>query len=528
MRSRPRFLFEGEEVILNTRLHLRALLKPITVGAALVALAAAARWLYPGSPLDGLQIPEALLSLLLPERLGVRNFVRPDLWPLAAGGVLVLYALYLLTRIVRWRRHRVVVTTHRLIETSGVFGRRVSSVALANISDHRFRRSIPGRLFGYGQVVVSAAGRRHSIGPLPRRRRVDEAIAAALTPSSPVHSDKRVNRPSTRKYTARPEPVRPAQGTRRAAPLQSVGKREAATPLSAQRVFDGRYVLVSRIAAGGMGTVYEGMDNRLRRSVAIKLLNEGLAGDALFIERFRREARAVASLSHPNIASLFDYGEDNDTPYIVMELLPGRDLARVLQQEGPLSPGRASETARRVLEALQHGHDAGVVHRDVKPANVIVDDLGGVKVTDFGIARAVGDERMTATGIALGSAPYMSPEQVRGRGIGPRSDIYSAGILLYEMLCGAPPFDGASLLDVAERRAAGGVPLPSLSNSAVPPALDQVVAKATARHPEDRWASARDVAAALSALDGMGSFRSRRPRRRPRPPEEIDTPPLFR
>jgi serine/threonine-protein kinase len=181
-----------------------------------------------------------------------------------------------------------------------------------------------------------------------------------------------------------------------------------------------------------------------------------------------------------------------------------------------------------VLEALQHGHDAGVVHRDVKPANVIVDDLGGVKVTDFGIARAVGDERMTATGIALGSAPYMSPEQVRARGIGPRSDIYSAGILLYEMLCGAPPFDGASLLDVAERRAAGGVPLPSLSNSAVPPALDQVVAKATARHPEDRWASARDVAAALSALDGMGSFRSRRPRRRPRPPEEIDTPPLFR
>ncbi|MBA2426610.1 MAG: PH domain-containing protein [Actinobacteria bacterium] len=343
MRSRPRFLFEGEEVILNTRLHLRALLKPITVGAALVALAAAARWLYPGSPLDGLQIPEALLSLLLPERLGVRNFVRPDLWPLAAGGVLVLYALYLLTRIVRWRRHRVVVTTHRLIETSGVFGRRVSSVALANISDHRFRRSIPGRLFGYGQVVVSAAGRRHSIGPLPRRRRVDEAIAAALTPSSPVHSDKRVNRPSTRKYTAPPEPVRPAQGTRRAAPLQSVGKREVATPLGAQRVFDGRYVLVSRIAAGGMGTVYEGMDNRLRRSVA----------------------------------------------------------------------------------------------RDVKPANVIVDDLGGVKVTDFGIARAIGDERMTATGIALGSAPYMSPEQVRGRGVGPRSDIYSAGIPC--MRCSAAP-----------------------------------------------------------------------------------------
>ncbi len=180
MRSRPRFLFEGEEVILNTRLHLRALLKPITVGAALVALAAAARWLYPGSPLDGLQIPEALLSLLLPERLGVRNFVRPDLWPYAAGGVLVLYALYLLTRIVRWRRHRVVVTTHRLIETSGVFGRRVSSVALANISDHRFRRSIPGRLFGYGQVAVSAAGRRHSIGPSP--------VAAASTRPLPQPS----------------------------------------------------------------------------------------------------------------------------------------------------------------------------------------------------------------------------------------------------------------------------------------------------------------------------------------------------
>ena len=257
-----------------------------------------------------------------------------------------------------------------------------------------------------------------------------------------------------------------------------------------------RYRLDQRIALGGMGAVFAATDERLGRPVAIKLLKDELAQDPQFIERFRREARAIAALSHPNIAGVFDYGEDNGRHYIVMELVQGRDLARVLREDGRLSPERAVAIGVQVCDALAHAHAAGMVHRDVKPANIIVAD-DRVKVTDFGIARAAGHSTLTATGSVLGTAQYISPEQAAGKPIGPASDLYSLGIVLYEMLTGSVPFTGDSAIAVAMRHVSDDVPPPSSLNPDVPPGLDHVVARATAKSPNDRFHSASDMGAAL-------------------------------
>jgi predicted Ser/Thr protein kinase len=259
----------------------------------------------------------------------------------------------------------------------------------------------------------------------------------------------------------------------------------------------GRYRLEERLAAGGMGTVYEATDDRLNRTVAIKVLRDQLADDPRFVERFRREARAVAALSHPNIAGIFDYGEDGGKHFIVMEYIHGHDLARVLRDEAPMAPERAARIGAQICAALGHAHDMEIVHRDVKPANVIVDDADRVKVTDFGIARAVGDSTLTATGSVLGTAQYLSPEQASGTGAGPLSDIYSAGIVLYEMLTGSVPFTGDSAVAVAMRHVSDEVPPPSSINNDVAPELDEVVARATAKEPTDRFSSAIEMAGAL-------------------------------
>jgi serine/threonine-protein kinase len=263
------------------------------------------------------------------------------------------------------------------------------------------------------------------------------------------------------------------------------------------RVLGGRYRLEETIAAGGMGTVFAATDERLHRRVAVKVLKEHLATDPKFVERFQREARAAAALSHPNVASVFDFGEDDSTPFIVMEMAPGRDLARVLREEGPLAPERARGIAAQMCAALAHAHAAGLVHRDVKPANVIVDDGGRVRVTDFGIARASGDSTLTATGSVLGSAHYMAPEQASGAPVTAAADVYSAGIVLYEMLTNALPFTGDSALAVAMRHVSDDVPPPSLVNRDVPPSLDEIVARATARDPAARWTGADTMALAL-------------------------------
>ena len=263
-----------------------------------------------------------------------------------------------------------------------------------------------------------------------------------------------------------------------------------------------RYRLGSRLAVGGMGTVFAATDEKLGRSVAIKVLADNLAHDESFVERFRREARAAAGLGHPNIAGVYDYGEDNGCHFIVMELVEGRDLSQVLRTEGPISPKRTVAIVSQICAALGHAHAAGIIHRDVKPANVIVGDGDRVKVTDFGIARAAGDSKLTMTGSVLGTAHYISPEQANGAPLSPRSDLYSLGIVIYESLTGALPFTGSSPMSVAMRHLNDEMPAPSELNQTVPEALDRVVEKATMKDPSARYADATEMGAALEASVG--------------------------
>jgi serine/threonine-protein kinase len=277
--------------------------------------------------------------------------------------------------------------------------------------------------------------------------------------------------------------------------------------VSTESTLGGRYGLQDRIAAGAMGVVYQAEDVTLHRKVAVKVMSDALAGDERFIERFRREARAAAALSHPNIASVYDYGQDGDSHYIVMELVDGKDLSMVLRDEGPLSPDRARRIATQVADALGHAHSADLVHRDVKPANILIASGDNVKVTDFGIAHAAGDATLTVTGSVLGTAHYISPEQFMGEQATPRSDVYSLGIVLYEMLTGSVPYEGEHIVAVATRHKNEDVPVPSAKNGAVPKALDTVVAGATQRDPELRYYSGSDMAGALrhEVVSGAGT-----------------------
>ncbi len=259
----------------------------------------------------------------------------------------------------------------------------------------------------------------------------------------------------------------------------------------------GRYRIDRNIATGGMGSVFAATDVRLQREVALKLLKDDLRPDRAFVERFHREALAAAALSHPNIATIYDYGEDGNQHFIVMELIHGHDLAMVMRKEAPLAWERAATIAAQIAEALAYAHGAGVVHRDIKPANVMIDDQDDVKVTDFGIARATGDASLTAAGSILGTAHYMSPEQARGESVGPASDIYSLGVVLYEMLTGSAPFIADSPISVALRHVSDEIPRPSELNPSVPADLDGIVAQATAKAPVDRFATAAAMSAAL-------------------------------
>lgn len=265
-----------------------------------------------------------------------------------------------------------------------------------------------------------------------------------------------------------------------------------------QVLLAGRYRLEDQIAAGGMGRVYRARDERVARTIAVKILNEQLALDADSVERFRREARSAAALSHQNIAQVFDYGQDATFSYIVMELAPGRDLARVLVDDGPLAPRRAARIGSQIAAALAHAHAAGIVHRDVKPGNVIVGADDHVKVTDFGIALAADAMTLTATGKVMGTARYLSPEQALGKKVGPPSDIYSLGVVLYEMVTGTVPFTDDSPVTVATRHVSEPIPRARTVVPDVPRALDDVVARATAKRPERRFSSAADMAAALN------------------------------
>ena len=248
-----------------------------------------------------------------------------------------------------------------------------------------------------------------------------------------------------------------------------------------------------------MAQVYRAMDLQLDRPVALKVLFPELSVDRTFVERFRREAQAAANLSHPNIVPVFDWGEDDGAYFIVMEYIDGpAALRRPAATRAPMPPRQIATIGAGVAAALAFAHRHGVVHRDVKPGNILITPEGDVKVTDFGIARAVNtEESLTQTGAVMGTAAYFSPEQAEGKGVDARSDIYSLGVVLYEMAVGRPPFTGDSPVAVASKHVRDHPVLPRVANPAVPPALEAVVMKAMAKNPDDRYGSAEELRADL-------------------------------
>jgi eukaryotic-like serine/threonine-protein kinase len=269
--------------------------------------------------------------------------------------------------------------------------------------------------------------------------------------------------------------------------------RATADPLVG-RLLEGRYRLERRIARGGMAGVYEAVDTRLDRTVAIKVMHAGLGDDEAFAARFVREARAAARLSHPHVVSVYDQGDDDGIVYLAMEYVPGRTLRDVIRDEAPLAPGRALSLVEPVLSALATAHRAGLVHRDVKPENVLIGDRDGgeqVKVADFGLAKAVSsDTQHTATGVLIGTVSYLAPELVVHGQADPRADVYAVGVVLYELLTGHKPHEGESQIQVAYKHVHEDVPAPSARVPGIPVYVDALVARATARDRGQRPADA--------------------------------------
>jgi eukaryotic-like serine/threonine-protein kinase len=269
-------------------------------------------------------------------------------------------------------------------------------------------------------------------------------------------------------------------------------------------LFDGRYRIIRRLGAGGMANVYLAEDQELGRNVAIKILNERHANDEQFIERFRREATNAAGLSHPNIVSIYDRGEAEGTYYIAMEHLDGRNLKELIVARGPAPVRIAIDYTKQILGALRFAHRHGIVHRDIKPHNVLVDSDGRLKVTDFGIARA-GASQMTEAGSIVGTAQYLSPEQARGGHVDQRSDLYSVGVVLYELLTGAVPFTGDSPVEIAMKHLSTKPAPPSTKRPDLPHDLDLIVMRATAKDPDDRYQDADEMQADLERVErGLG------------------------
>ena len=261
-------------------------------------------------------------------------------------------------------------------------------------------------------------------------------------------------------------------------------------------LIDGRYEIVRRLGSGGMAEVYMAEDQQLGRRVALKILHRRFAEDEQFVERFRREASSAAGLSHPNVVAIFDRGEWDGTYYIAMELVEGRTLKDIVREKGPAPPDAAVDITLQILRAARYAHKHGVVHRDIKPHNVLIDQDGRVRVTDFGIARA-GTSDMTETGSVMGTAQYLSPEQAQGRAVDARSDLYSIGIVLYELLTGQVPFDADSPVTVALKQVSE-IPVPPAELvPGIPPAIDAVVMRALEKDPDRRYQSADEFIAAL-------------------------------
>jgi serine/threonine-protein kinase len=263
-----------------------------------------------------------------------------------------------------------------------------------------------------------------------------------------------------------------------------------------------RYEMLETIGAGGMAVVMKAHDTLLDRLVAIKLLRDQYAANQEFLDRFKREARAAARLSHPNIVLIYDVGQEGDKQFIVMEYVQGQNLKDCLRRQGPLPPRTVAEIGRQIAGALAHAHQRGIIHRDIKPHNILMTPEGQVKVTDFGIARAAAASSLTETGVVLGSVHYFSPEQARGAAVDSRSDIYALGVVLYELLTGRLPFEGDSPIAIALRHLDSDAPRPSEVRPDVPPELERIVMKAMARDPAERFQTAGELKLALETFLG--------------------------
>jgi eukaryotic-like serine/threonine-protein kinase len=266
-------------------------------------------------------------------------------------------------------------------------------------------------------------------------------------------------------------------------------------------IIDGRYRVRSRLGSGGMADVYLAEDQLLGRQLAVKVLHHHFAEDQEFVERFRREASSAARLSHPNIVGIFDRGEWDGTYYIAMEYVPGRSLKALVREQGPLDPVVAIDIVTQILQAARFAHARGVIHRDLKPHNVILDEEGRARVTDFGIAQA-GASDMTLTGSIMGTAQYLSPEQAQGHAVSAASDLYAVGVILYELLTGVVPFDGDTAVAIAFKQVSAQPSAPSTVNPATAAVLDEVVLRALAKDPAARYADAEEFIAALQAVRG--------------------------
>lgn len=275
-------------------------------------------------------------------------------------------------------------------------------------------------------------------------------------------------------------------------------------------LLDGRYRVQTEIATGGTSTVYRGLDTRLDRPVAVKVMDARYAGDEQFLTRFRLEARTVARLKDPGLVAVYDQGTDARHAFLVMELIDGGTLRELLAERGPMPPHAVAAVLRPVLGGLGAAHRAGLVHRDVKPENVLISDDGEVKIADFGLVRAIAAAGITSASVILGTAAYLSPEQVSSGDATPRSDVYAVGILTFELLTGHTPFSGDSALSVAHQRLDNDVVPPSTVIGGVPPPFDELVVRATARDPAGRYADAiqmRDELDAIADELGLPEFR---------------------
>lgn len=270
------------------------------------------------------------------------------------------------------------------------------------------------------------------------------------------------------------------------------------------RKLGGRYEILYRVGGGGMAVVYKAKDILLNRYVAIKVLNESLSNDSEFIRRFSREAQAAASLSHPNVVNVYDVGREGHIHYIVMEYVEGPTLKEYIQENGPLPPEEAVHIASQICDALAHAHENQIIHRDIKPHNILLGYNGRVKVTDFGIARAATSSTITQTGSVMGSVHYFSPEQARGGVIGEKSDLYSLGIVMYEMVTGELPFDGDSAIGIALKHLQEHAVEPRELRPDLPDSVNRVIMKALEKDPEKRFSSAREMMQELQyILRGM-------------------------